>query len=133
MMDKVLYDKRQQVTKHRRNLVDKIRSDIYTATDGFTIEDLKTFLTEIEIVDVCLKHKPLTAKALSAAVDLPIEAICRYKRTLEKEGKLWRVKKVDCPFTGHPAWTLTTDPKKAPSLEPKPGDSFQLELFGNGN
>jgi hypothetical protein len=57
-----------------------------------------------------LKVQPVTKKAICEAFDLNIEAICRYKRSREKNGTLKQSKKkVVCQFTGHYAHLLTTN------------------------
>jgi hypothetical protein len=57
-----------------------------------------------------LKVQPVTKKAICEAFDLNIEAMCRFKRSLEKNGKLKQSKKkVVCQFTGHYAHLLTTN------------------------
>ncbi len=50
--------------------------------------------------------------------------ICRYKRDLEKAGRLWEIEKRTCKKTGFRAWYLTTDPAKAPKQS-----YTQLNLF----
>lgn len=59
---------------------------------------------------------------VAAATGVPQKCITRYKRDLEKAGKLWEVLKAVCKETGFKAYYLTTDQTKAPN-------SPQLNLF----
>jgi hypothetical protein len=52
--------------------------------------------------------------------------ICRYKRDLEKAGRIWEIEKKLCKKTGFKAWYLTTNPAKAPQSL-----LTQLNLFNN--
>lgn len=57
-----------------------------------------------------LKVQPVTKKAICKAFDLNIESMCRFKRSLEKNGTLKQSKKkVVCQYTGHYAHLLTTN------------------------
>ncbi len=64
-----------------------------------------------------------TASMAAEATGIYQKNICRYKRDLEKAGRLWEITKTVCKKTGFKAWYLTTDPKKAPNFSP------QLNLF----
>lgn len=67
-------------------------------------------LTEEQLFFKALKVQPVTKKALCEAFDLNIEAMCRSKRSMEKNGTLKQSKKkVVCQFTGHYAHLLTTN------------------------
>lgn len=59
-----------------------------------------------------LQEHIATASMVSAATGIPQKNICRYKRDLEKAGRLWEVEKKLCKQTGFKAWYLTTDPEK---------------------
>ena len=59
---------------------------------------------------------------VSAATGIPQKNICRYKRDLEKAGRLWEIEKKLCKQTGFKAWYLTTNPEQAPF-------NNQLNLF----
>ena len=62
-------------------------------------EVFKTLPEEI-LFFKALKVQPVTKKAICKAFDLNIEAMCRLKRRLEKNGKLKQSKKkVVCQFT----------------------------------
>ncbi len=65
-----------------------------------------------------------TASMVTAATGVPQKCITRYKRDLEKAGRLWELFKNGCQETGFKAWYLTTDPNKAPKQS-------QLKMFGN--
>lgn len=64
-----------------------------------------------------------TASMVSQATAIPQKNICRYKRDLEKAGRLWEIEKKPCEVTGFKAWRLTTDKSKATNCSP------QLNLF----
>ena len=87
------------------------------------------YAAEIQVFYEHLKGHTETATQVTESTGIPQKNICRYKRELEKAGLLWEVELVFCPCTGYEAWTLTTDPDKAPKNEPQPGDVIQLTLF----
>lgn len=60
---------------------------------------------------------------ISKETGIPQKNICRYKRDLEKAGKLWETEKIKCDVTGFKAWRLTTDPNRVNNI------SKQLNLF----
>ena len=79
---------------------------------GLSLLELKKQYSEEHLFAVALMHVTTTKKALCTAIDIPIEAGCRYKRTLEKQGNL--VQSIDlviCQFTKHPAHLISTNPK----------------------
>jgi len=51
---------------------------------------------------------------IAAATGIPQKNICRYKRDLEKAGKLWELEKKLCKQTGFRAWYLSANPNNAP-------------------
>jgi len=61
-----------------------------------------------------LQNNVATASMVTADTGIPQKCITRYKRDLEKAGKLWEVEKKPCRKTGFKAWYLTTNPDKAP-------------------
>lgn len=63
-----------------------------------------------------------TASMVADATGIPQKNICRYKRDLERAGKLAEVKKGVCQLTGFKAWYITTDPAQFPPPS-------QLNLF----
>ena len=70
-----------------------------------------------------LQNHVATASMVTDATGVPQKCITRYKRDLEKAGRLWETAKAYCKKTGRKAWYLTTDPNKAPKRPP------QLNLF----
>ncbi len=81
------------------------------------------FKSQLETIFQYLQEYIATASMVSAATGIPQKNICRYKRDLEKAGRLWEIEKKLCKHTGFKAWYLTTNPKQAPS-------NNQLNLFG---
>jgi hypothetical protein len=79
--------------------------------------------TQLQTIFTYLEIHTATASMVSAATGVPQKCITRYKRDLEKAGKLWEVVKTVCRETGFKAWYLTTDENKAPDHSP------QLNLF----
>lgn len=55
-----------------------------------------------------------TASMVADTTGIYQKNICRYKRDLEKTGRLWEIEKKLCEKTGFKAWYLTTNPGKAP-------------------
>lgn len=65
-----------------------------------------------------------TASMVADATGIYQKNICRYKRDLEKAGRIWELEKKRCQKTGFKAWYLTTNPHKAPK-----NSTTQLNLF----
>jgi hypothetical protein len=84
---------------------------------------VKYLKTQLKTIFEYLQKNEATASMISKETGIPQKNICRYKRDLEKLGKLWELQKTKCSVTGFKAWTLTTDPKKANYY------SQQLNLF----
>lgn len=82
-----------------------------------------THLTQLQTIFQYLQKQTATASMVTDATGVPQKCICRYKRDLEKAGRLWEVIKATCNKTGFKAWYLTTDETKAPISSP------QLNLF----
>lgn len=80
-------------------------------------------LNQLKTIFQYLKKHVATASMVADVTGIYQKNICRYKRDLEKAGKLWEVRKATCKKTGFRAWYLTTDPEKAPQLP------TQLNLF----
>lgn len=80
------------------------------------------FRTQLKTIFHYLSDKTATASMIEEATGIPQKNICRYKRDLEKAGKLWEVLKTNCKRTGFKAWYLTTDPNRIPPQD-------QLTLF----
>lgn len=75
----------------------------------------KEFNTQLKTIFQYLFENTATASMLADATGVYQKNICRYKRDLEKAGKLWEVEKGICKKTGFKAWYLTTNPDKAPA------------------
>ncbi len=80
-------------------------------------------ISQLQTIFQYLKGNPATASMVSTETGVPQKCICRYKRDLEKAGRLWELTKTTCKHTGYKAWYLTTDEAKAPN------SSLQLNLF----
>jgi hypothetical protein len=90
--------------------------------------ELKKNYSEEQLFTLALNHITTTKKALCTAFNIPIEAGCRYKRTLEKDGRLVQsIDEVICPFTKYPAHLISTNPKEFERL--LKSNSNQLNLF----
>lgn len=95
---------------------------------GLSLLELKNKYSEEQLFNIALKHITTTKKALCTAFNIPVEAGCRYKRTLEKEGNLVQsIDEVICPFTKHPAHLISTNPKEFERL--LKSNTNQLNLF----
>lgn len=80
------------------------------------------FQTQLKTILKYLQEHIATASMVSAATGVPQKNITRYKRDLEKAGRLWEIEKKLCKQTGFLAWYLTTNPDNA-------SDNNQLNLF----
>lgn len=78
--------------------------------------------TQLETIFEFLKTNLATASMVTDATGVPQKCVTRYKRDLEKVGKLAEIKKDYCKLTGFKAWYITTDANQFP--EPQ-----QLSLF----
>lgn len=95
---------------------------------GFSLSELKKQLSEEQLFYIGLKHVTTTKKAFCTALNIPIEAGCRYKRLLEQNGNLVQsVDEVVCPFTKHLAHEISTNPNEFERL--KKTKFKQLSLF----
>jgi hypothetical protein len=74
------------------------------------------FTNELKAFFSYLQSNNATASMVSDILGIPQKNICRYKRTLEKEGKLWQTHKALCRKTGFRAFYLTTNPEFNPNL-----------------
>ena len=81
-----------------------------------------THLSQLKTIFQYLQHHVATASIVAEATGVPQKCITRYKRDLEKAGRLWEITKAYCKKTGRKAWYLTTDQHKAPKRT-------QLNLF----
>ncbi|MDR3023256.1 hypothetical protein [Chryseobacterium sp.] len=80
------------------------------------------FENQLKIIFQYLQNNIATASMIARETGIPQKNICRYKRYLEKAGKIWEVEKKKCKETGVKAWYLTTNSKYLPKFE-------QLSLF----
>jgi hypothetical protein len=95
---------------------------------GLSVSELENQYSEEHLFNLALKHVTTTKKAICTALNIPIEAGCRYKRTLEKDGILKQsIDEVICPFTKHPAHLISTNPKEFERL--LKSTTNQLNLF----
>lgn len=74
----------------------------------------KSYRTQLVTIFQYLQQHTATNTMVSTVTGVPQKNICRFKRDLEKVGRLWEVEKKPCRLTGHKAWYLTTNPDKAP-------------------
>ena len=74
----------------------------------------KCFKSQLQTIFEYLQEHIATASMVTAQTGVPQKCITRYKRDLEKEGRLWEIEKKQCKKTGFKAWYLTTNPDKAP-------------------
>lgn len=95
---------------------------------GLSYSELKKQYSSENLFSLALKYTTTTKKALCTALNIPVEAGCRYKRTLEKEGNLVQsIDEVICPFTKHPAHLISTNPNEFERL--LKSNTNQLNLF----
>lgn len=85
-------------------------------------EDIKC-TTQLQTIFNYLQNHIATASMVSEATKIPQKNITRYKRELEKAGKLWETTKKLCEKTKFNAWYITCNPDFAPK------GSSQLSLF----
>ncbi len=72
-------------------------------------------MNQLQLTYDYLKRNIATASMVSEATGIPQKNICRYKRSLEKSGKLREVVKKNCKKTGFKAWYITSNPELFPS------------------
>lgn len=93
-----------------------------------SISELKNKYSEEHLFALALQYVTTTKKAFCTALNIPIEAGCRYKRSLEKNGNLVQsTDEVFCPFTKHPAHLISTNPREFERL--LKSNTNQLNLF----
>lgn len=85
---------------------------------------VKSDLNQLQTIFQYLFENIATASMVSNATGIYQKNICRYKRDLEKVGRLWEIEKTYCKQTGFKAWYLTTNPSNAPK-----NSITQLNLF----
>ncbi len=79
--------------------------------------------SQLQIIFNYLFENRATASMVADATGIYQKNVTRYKRKLEKAGRLWELYKDNCKKTGYKAWFLTCDPDKVPNI------SKQLNLF----
>lgn len=81
-------------------------------------KDIKeqVFRTQLKTIFQYLQEHTATASMVSAATGIPQKNICRFKRDLEKAGRLYEIEKKLCKKTGFKAWYLTTNPDLFPAI-----------------
>lgn len=90
----------------------------------FRQDEDNTPLCQLQTIFQYLQEHIATASMVADATGIYQKNICRYKRDLEKVGRLWETEKKLCEKTGFKAWYLTTNPDKAPKHSLN-----QLDLF----
>ncbi len=73
-----------------------------------------TVTNQLQTIFQYLFENIATASMVADTTGVYQKNICRYKRDLEKTGRLWEIEKKLCKKTGFKAWYLTTNPDKAP-------------------
>lgn len=66
--------------------------------------------TQEKIIFSHLFRNVATNSMVSISTGIPRASICKIKRHLEKQGKLFEVKKATCEVSKHKAYFLTTNP-----------------------
>jgi hypothetical protein len=84
----------------------------------------KDNLTQLKTILHYLSEHTATASMVADATGIYQKNICRYKRDLEKAGRLWETEKKLCKVTGFRAWYLSANPDKAPKQK-----ITQIKLF----
>ena len=113
--------------KGRFFVLNSIISKVENGT-GKTLRELKKMYSEDYLFQIGLQYVTTTKKAYCEAMQIPVEAGCRYKRTLEKGGLLVQsVDEVFCPYTNHLAHLISTNRDEFEWL--LKSRSNQLKLF----
>lgn len=124
-------DFRTEHYKDKDLVVIYIRSVVEKAT-GKSLSELKQMYSEERLFFEALRYITTTKKAICEALQIPVEAACRYKRHYEELGLL--VESADefrCPFTGAEAKLLSTNPQEFERLKVSKTDN-QLKMFDDG-
>lgn len=121
-----LQHKRQP--KDKQIVLDFIVSEVVKGTK-LSFQELKKQYSEDKLFQIGLKYVTTTKKAFCTALKIPVEAGCRYKRTLEKEGLLKQsTDSVICPYTKHSANLISTNPSEFERLEKSKSTQLKLSL-----
>lgn len=84
-------------------------------TAPLKVQSKDKFITnQLQTIFYYLMNNVATASMVSEATGIPQKNICRYKRDLQKAGRLWEIEKKICKATGFKAWYLTTNSENAP-------------------
>jgi len=111
--------------KDKELVIQSIINQVEKGT-GLTLLELKQQYKEEYLFYIGLKHVTTTKKVFCKALDIPVEAGCRYKRKLEKNGHLVQsINKVVCPYTKDYAHKISTNPNEFAELL----KTNQLTLF----
>lgn len=95
-----------------------------TPNKSLNVQDKDSLrLNQLKTIFQFFQHHVATASMAADATGIYQKNICRFKRDLEKAGRLWEIKKDVCKKKGYKAWYLTTDPGMAPK------GATQLNLF----
>jgi len=86
--------------------------------------EVSTPFNQLQTIFQYLYERMATASMVADDTGIYQKNICRYKRDLEKAGRLWEVEKKLCKKTGFKAWYITTNPNLAPKHS-----ITQLNLF----
>ncbi|WP_313516749.1 hypothetical protein [Sphingobacterium sp.] len=117
-------------TKNKQILIASIRQTVETGLNK-TFSQLRIENSEDYLYYLGLWFVTTTNKAICQALNIPVEAGTRYKRTLEKAGLLVHSnEKYICPYTLHKSHLLSTNPKEFTKL--LKSTSKQLNLFEIG-
>lgn len=111
----------------KKYVLESIRNQVQKGV-GLSFFELKEAYSEERLFYISLYYVTTTKKAICEAMQIPIEAGCRYKREYEKQGLL--VESIDksvCPITKHFAHELSTNPKEFERL--RESNTNQLKLF----
>lgn len=72
-----------------------------------SLESEKAKHTQLERVFRYWRTRIATSNIVSAATSIPIQQIYQYKKMLENAGLLTKVRRMNCLYTGFPAWWFT--------------------------
>jgi hypothetical protein len=118
----------QPLRKDKNNIYLESIVNIIEQNTGQSLHELKELYPEDQLFQLGLQYVTTTKKAYCTALHIPVEAGCRYKRRLEKDGLLVSsIFQVICPFTKHAAHLITTDPMEFDRL--LKSNLKQLNLF----
>lgn len=101
----------------KQEVIEFIQTEVELGT-GLSFSQLKSNYNEELLFFLALQYVTTTKKALCSAMQIPIEAGCRYKRKFEKSGLLVQSKDlVICPYTRHKAYLISTNSKEFNKLK----------------